>query len=241
MRRSGNKGRNQRSQPRGNRGQRNQRKGLIPYSLAASAKNMFQAKCYTSAVVANNGGATIGRFWQAHPAYGVNGGSVSRSFYTRAFANSNATTSGLAPRFVMMHGRMKFTITNLEAFPIAVTVVAYPSLQASTLSVSNYGSSLIGAVTSKTIFLTKTGVAGYIKSVSIDIDTAKLEGLDAVALQQTSYWAQYNSAASLYQAVYLQIEDATASNVFTAAGIAVVQQATYDCMLVGGPVTSVSV
>jgi hypothetical protein len=213
----------------------------VPYSLPDTNHFRFLEKCHTFAVYGNNGGATVGRFWQAHPAYGINGGSTSGQKYTRTIVNSNATSSGYAARFIIRRTKMKFTLVNGEAFPVSMTAVAYPSIQASTLSVSNYSTDLIGCVSAKTVVVQKVGVAGNIRSLTISFDNAQLEGLDPIALQQTSFWCTYTAASSLYQAVYLQIVDATATNTFGAANLAVLQEAEYDCETIGGANTTVTV
>lgn len=182
-----------------------------------------------------NATALLGRYFVAHPNYGINGGSPSATYYNKTLVSNVGNAYGMQTRFIILRNKMKFTITNLEAFPIVVVLVPIPGLQASTFSTSNFGSNLANSVGAKSMTLQQTGITGSIKTMTITWDTAKVEGLPVSALLQTSYWNQQNVVGGIYQLCYLQAYDPSATNTFTTGkGLGVALNATYDVMPVAG-------
>jgi len=218
------------------RGRRNQRKKCVINPFANSSamtvlKTMYNGNFNSTLVTA------MGRYFVAHPAYGINGGSASQTFYNNTLISDAASAYGQFNRFIIRRWKMIFRLQNQEAFPVIFTILPVPYLSATTFSTSNYALNISQMKGARTALAGAVTLPNSIRTLSVDIDTSQLEGISRSGMEQTGYWAQGSTVGSLYQLCYLQVWSISGTN-FTTAGVDVMVNSEYYVDAIGTSVTT---
>jgi len=197
---------------------------VIPYSIT-SIQSTIKSLC-TSSFLTNTGGITVGRYFPAHPNYGINGGSINSSIFRNFVAIG---TNGPTLRFLVRRFTNTFTVTNNEAFPVHVSLTGIASIAATAnFLASNSGTVLLNHPASKYIYLEKVGVAGCTKKISMSSSVCALEGISSTAQEQSSYWNTVTTISTLYPIHYFQVTPVDGVTIFTAAtGVSFTVDQTY--------------
>lgn len=183
-----------------------------------------------NASVTTNLNALIGRYWQIHPNIGMGGVAIIKSDFRTTLVNSAAGISGMFTRFLIKKVTYKFLINNNEPVPVVVALIPVPSIIALTLS-TNHTVNLMNSRGAKLITLQKAGVVGCLKTFSITVDLAQLEGLTPLQYKAiTSYWCTTSSVGGLAPNIYLQASAVNGTSTFTTAlGLDLNLHATFQC------------
>jgi len=218
------------------RGRRNQRKKCVLNPFASSSaltvlKTMYNGNFNT------NLSTVLGRYFVAHPAYGINGGSASQTFYNNTLISDAASSYGQFNRFIIRRWKMVFRLQNQEAFPVVFTILPIPYLSVTTFSTSNYAQNISQMKGARSVLAGAVTLPNSVRTLSVDIDTSQLEGISRSGMEQTGYWAQGSIVGSLYQSCYLQVWT-IGGGAFTTAGVDVMVNSEYYIDAIGTSLTT---
>jgi len=181
----------------------------------------------------------ISRYFVAHPAYGINGGSASWTMYNNTVVSATGAGYGWFNRFIIRRWKMTFRLKNMEAYPVTVSVLPVPYLSVSAMSVASpgYQKQVAGFRGCKTVLLGPATLPNSIKTLALDVDTSKLEGISKQGMEQTGYWCTTAVIGSLYQMALLQVWN-IGGDLSTTAGVDIFVTMEFHVDCIGNSVTT---
>jgi len=164
-------------------------------------------KSVTNGAFASSTNTVVSRYFIAHPAYGINAGSAGYTMYNNTLISANGAGYGWFNRFIIRRWRMTIRLQNLEAFAVTAMFLPYPYLSASSLQLGSpgYQKLVSGFRGCKTISLAPVTLPNSIKTITLDVDAASLEGISRQGMEQTGYWCTGANFGALNQGALLQL------------------------------------
>jgi len=218
------------------RGRMAMSKSVNPFS---SSKLSTVIKSVWNGNFNSSGLSVIARYFVAHPAYGINGGSSGWTMYNNTVVSATGAGYGWFNRFIIRRWRVTLHLQNMEAYPVYFTVLPVPYLSVSAMSVSppGYQKMISGFRGSKSVLAGPVTLPNSVKTLSLDIDTSQLEGISRAGMEQTGYWCTTAAVGSLYQMFTLQVWN-IGGDLSTAAGVDCIINYEYHVDAIGNSITT---